>query len=92
VARRHPGQDTLTLLCWESVWGKPDYTCHRRVFASWWREQTGEVIEEWPARPRSSTTQPTTHVEGLQRNLVDSGSLPAVSGDPQPSRTKKEDV
>ncbi len=65
VARRHPGQP-LTLLCWEPVWGKPDWTCHRRTYAAWWQEKTGEVIEEWPARPRSSTTQPTPTSKGFR--------------------------
>lgn len=74
IARRHPGQP-LTLLCWEPVWQKPDYTCHRRLFAAWWQEQTGEAVEEWPPRPRSSSTQPPTTHQSTP------GSLLAATGD-----------
>lgn len=40
-----PGKDTV-LLCYEDVRkGESDW-CHRRIFADWWREKTGEVIPE----------------------------------------------
>jgi hypothetical protein len=34
--------DTVILLCHE----EPDEFCHRRLFARWWREQTGQDIPE----------------------------------------------
>lgn len=43
IARRHPDQ-RLVLLCFEKVL-EGEY-CHRRVFAEWWFEQTGEPITE----------------------------------------------
>lgn len=33
------------LLCYEDI-RKPGAFCHRRLFADWWREQTGEDIPE----------------------------------------------
>jgi hypothetical protein len=49
ISARHGGKD-LVLLCYEAV--PPGFggeaLCHRRVFARWWLEQTGEVIEELP--------------------------------------------
>jgi hypothetical protein len=41
IAADHPGAP-LVLLCWE----KPGEPCHRRVFADWWREQTGQNVPE----------------------------------------------
>lgn len=38
------GKDTV-LLCFEDI-RKPENWCHRTMFAEWWNEQTGEVIEE----------------------------------------------
>lgn len=35
----------LVLLCFEDVRISDDW-CHRRLFAEWWKEQTGEIIEE----------------------------------------------
>ena len=35
----------LVLLCYEDVRVPGDW-CHRTVFAEWWAEQTGELIEE----------------------------------------------
>ncbi len=39
-----PGKE-LILLCFEHL-DKPGEWCHRRVFADWWAEQTGETIPE----------------------------------------------
>jgi len=37
----------VALLCWENVLApKPGEFCHRRLFADWWLEKTGELIEE----------------------------------------------
>jgi hypothetical protein len=41
VAADHPGEP-LVLLCWE----KPGEPCHRRVFADWWYERTGQDVPE----------------------------------------------
>ena len=37
----------LVLLCFEDV-RIPEDWCHRTVFAEWWAENTGEIIEELP--------------------------------------------
>ena len=36
------GRETVALLCF----CEKDAPCHRRIFASWWEEQTGEAIPE----------------------------------------------
>lgn len=40
------GRDVV-LCCYEDV-RKPDEWCHRLVFAEWWKEKTGQIIEELP--------------------------------------------
>ena len=37
----------LALLCFEDIRNPEDW-CHRRMFAEWWQEHTGEAIEEIP--------------------------------------------
>lgn len=49
VAHRHEGQD-LALLCFCNVLGGA--SCHRRIFADWWLEHTGEAILELPEHPQ----------------------------------------
>ena len=39
--------DQLILCCFEDL-RKPGAWCHRRIFAAWWREKTGQVVEELP--------------------------------------------
>lgn len=39
--------EELVLLCFEDI-RIPEDWCHRRLFADWWKEKTGEVIEELP--------------------------------------------
>jgi hypothetical protein len=39
------GEETLVLLCFEDL-GKPDLWCHRRIFAEWWTQNTGEPVPE----------------------------------------------
>ena len=39
------GNDRLLLVCFEDL-SKPGTSCHRRVFADWWREHTGEFVPE----------------------------------------------
>jgi hypothetical protein len=44
---RQTSADRLALLCWE--WGGPDGgrdRCHRGIWARWWLESTGEIVEE----------------------------------------------
>jgi hypothetical protein len=40
------GKDVV-LCCYEDV-RKPGEWCHRQVFAEWWMDKTGELIEELP--------------------------------------------
>jgi len=44
----------LVLLCYEDVHKKGEW-CHRRVFADWWTDRTGQVIEELPPPHRQLT-------------------------------------
>jgi hypothetical protein len=37
---------SVVLLCYEDVRKGENDWCHRIMFAEWWQEQTGEVIEE----------------------------------------------
>lgn len=39
------GATGLVLLCFEDVVGRQEF-CHRRVFADWWAERTGERVPE----------------------------------------------
>ena len=41
-AKNH-GKSGLVLLCFEDITRE---FCHRRIFAKWWLEKTGEVIDE----------------------------------------------
>jgi len=43
------GKDVV-LLCYEDIRKGADNWCHRVVFAEWWKEKTGELIEELPDR------------------------------------------
>lgn len=45
ISREEGGAD-LALLCYEADPAR----CHRSAFASWWRERTGEVVEELQSR------------------------------------------
>ena len=65
------GKDVV-LLCYEDIRKGPNDWCHRRTFADWWQQRTGEVIPELfdptpdPTKPcqapskRSLETPPTT--------------------------------
>lgn len=46
------GFQDIVFLCYE----KPGRFCHRRVFAEWLQEKTGETVEEYP---NPSTFEPT---------------------------------
>ncbi|MBC9725051.1 DUF488 family protein [Streptomyces sp. TRM68367] len=39
------GDHRLVLLCFEDL-AKPGLWCHRRVFASWWKDRTGDEVRE----------------------------------------------
>lgn len=45
----------VVLLCYEDV-RVEGQTCHRTTFAEWWREQTGEIVDELqdPSIPRGA--------------------------------------
>lgn len=49
----------LVLLCYEDV-RIPEDWCHRTVFAEWWAENTGELIEELPdpSEPKAKKPKP----------------------------------
>ncbi len=47
ISRRHDGRD-LVLLCFEDVHRDGEEACHRRAFAAWWQQRTGEVVDELP--------------------------------------------
>lgn len=46
------GFQDIVFLCYE----KPGRFCHRRIFAEWLQEKTGETVEEYP---NPSTFEPT---------------------------------
>jgi hypothetical protein len=48
ISARNGGRD-LVLLCFEDVHKLGEAACHRRAFARWWQEETGDVVEELPA-------------------------------------------
>lgn len=62
----------VVLLCFEDV-RKPDWWCHRRVFADWWLEKTGDVIEELidpsPVKVDSSVKVSKPRVEESKKKL-----------------------
>ncbi|MFK0279892.1 hypothetical protein ACIQVL_05370 [Streptomyces sp. NPDC090499] len=39
------GDHRLVLLCFEDL-AEPGLWCHRRIFASWWKDLTGDVVRE----------------------------------------------
>ena len=50
----------LVLLCFEDI-RKPEEWCHRRLFAEWWMNNTGEIIDELedPTPPKMAAQQIT---------------------------------
>jgi hypothetical protein len=51
IVRVRPDEEpTLVLMCFEKL-SKPGAWCHRRMFAQWWLEQTGEEVPELGSRP-----------------------------------------
>lgn len=57
IWERH-GRKPLVLLCHENV-AKPGQWCHRRIFAEWWEQQTGQRIEELQLTGADQGSQPT---------------------------------
>lgn len=58
---KETGQDTIVLLCFEKLDKKgagPDHWCHRREFAQWWMEQTGEILPELGGLPPAAGDTP----------------------------------
>lgn len=47
----------LVLLCFERLNKTPG--CHRRMFAQWWQERTGEEVPELGAKPVTRRKPPT---------------------------------
>lgn len=88
ISRKHDGA-RLVLLCFEDVLA--GQFCHRRVFADWWRERTGQAVPElsWIAgrdgvpvvvseAERSGEPGPKTECHGgygHQPRLADPGQL-----------------
>lgn len=44
---RTAGVDQLVLCCFEDI-RKPGLFCHRRTFAAYWRDRTGQIVVELP--------------------------------------------
>lgn len=59
VGGEHSGQ-RLVLLCFENVLAGE--SCHRRMFAQWWKEQTGQDVPELD--PARFDPQPNLFEEG----------------------------
>ena len=70
----------LVLLCYEDVRVPGDW-CHRTVFAEWWAEQTGELIEELydPSEPRSRSLQQRKKARNLSRRQSKPGRKSLVT-------------
>jgi len=58
ISNEHGDKD-LVLLCYENL-TKPGEWCHRQVFAEWWLQETGEVIEELETGGEPSVSSPGT--------------------------------
>lgn len=60
------GKDVV-LLCYEDIRKGPEDWCHRRAFAEWWMNQTGELIEElYDPTPDPSTKRQAAPKRGLE--------------------------
>jgi len=46
IQSKYPNRD-IVLLCYEDI-RKEENWCHRSVFADWWHDKTGELIDELP--------------------------------------------
>ena len=52
LSRFQDGCNNVVLLCYEDV-RKQGTWCHRTMFAEWWKERTGEPVEELSEKPAS---------------------------------------
>lgn len=43
----HRITDPVVLLCFDKLWLHPEELCHRRLFAQWWEDHTGEEVPEF---------------------------------------------
>jgi hypothetical protein len=60
------GVDQLVLLCFEDL-RKPGLFCHRRVFATWWQQRTGQPVDELSEEPEPSPKTNKSHT-ALERH------------------------
>lgn len=64
----------LVLLCYEDI-RIPSEWCHRTIFAEWWAENTGEIIEELidPTPPKQKGAKNATKTVRLakKKNTID---------------------
>lgn len=52
---RSAGSDRLVLLCFCDLSAPPPAGwCHRRMFATWWQERTGDAVPELAELPHPS--------------------------------------
>jgi len=56
ISAAHGGQG-LVLLCFEDVAELGEMSCHRRGFARWWEEMTGQVVPELSAGAAVSSAE-----------------------------------
>ncbi|MEU4028044.1 hypothetical protein [Streptomyces anulatus] len=52
------GDHRLVLLCFEDL-AKPGLWCHRRTFAAWWKDRTGDEVRELSPMPDGGYQQGT---------------------------------
>jgi hypothetical protein len=79
----------LVLLCYEDV-RIPEDWCHRTVFAEWWAENTGELIEELPdptppkvkkpQKAKEESKKPVKEAEKSEDNKYQQMSLFGMAG------------
>ncbi len=62
------GKDVV-LLCFEDVRKGENDWCHRRMFADWWKEQTGDLIPELPDPSTPKIDKPKEQVDSVQMTL-----------------------
>lgn len=62
------GKDVV-LLCYEDVRKGENDWCHRTMFATWWQEQTGEVVEELkdPSTPKIDKPKKAKAVKAVEK-------------------------
>lgn len=73
------GRD-LALLCFENVYAEGPESCHRRIFAEWWEETTGETVEELPEGTRRVPLA-SRYVREKAARLVAQGRVRKISDD-----------